>query len=213
MGHFSTVGAILGGILYLVDRLLAGHLPPDLINILLLAMLSLLTGGLHWDGLADTMDGLSGSRAREERLAIMRDSRLGAFAALGLIFLVLLDLTALHHLTGRRGSYLFLAPLLSRFSMVALALTQPYARKEGGLAKAFVEKVGLPEVALSGGMALIACVVLLRLKGLLLLCLVGAFTLVLGSYFRRRIGGITGDSLGAHNELTTALVWLFGCIH
>ena len=213
MGHFSTVGAILGAILYLADRLLTGHLPLDLINILLLAALTILTGGLHLDGFADTLDALGGSRKREERLAIMRDSRLGAFGALALIFLILLDLSALHHLGDHRGSYLFLAPLLSRFSMVALALTQPYVHREGGLAKSFVEEVSLQELALAGGIALIACLALMRTQGILLFCLVGGFTLLWGSYFRHRLGGITGDSLGAHNELMTALVWLFGCIH
>jgi adenosylcobinamide-GDP ribazoletransferase len=96
--------------------------------------------------------------------------------------------------------------------MVVLALTQPYARREGGLAKSFVEEVSLQEMALAGGIALIACLGLLRARGILLLCLVIAFTLLTGSYFRHRLGGITGDSLGAHNELMTALIWLFGCV-
>jgi len=213
MGHYPTVGAILGAILYLADRLLAGYIPRDLINLVLLAALTILTGGLHWDGFSDTMDALGASRTREERLSIMRDSRVGAFGALSLIFLILLDLSVLHHLREHRGSYLFLAPLLSRFSMVLLALTQPYARREGGLARSFVEEVSLKELALAGGIALIACLAFLRTEGLLLLCLVVAFTLLVGGYFRHRLGGITGDSLGALNECMTALVWLFGGLH
>jgi cobalamin synthase len=54
--------------------------------------------------------------------------------------------------------------------------------------------------------------VLLWTKGLILLCLIGVFTLLMGRYFRHRLGGITGDTLGAHNELVTALVWVFGCL-
>ena len=212
MGHFPLVGALLGLLLYLLDRLLFRYLPPDLINILLLATLTILTGGLHLDGFADTMDGLGGSRKREERLAIMKDNRLGTFGALGLIFLLLSDLVALHHLANLRGVYLALAPLLSRFSMVLLALTQTYARREEGLGRSFVEEVSLQELALAGGIALIACLVLLRGKGIVLLCLIGGATLLVGSYFRRRLGGITGDTLGATNELMTALVWIFGCI-
>ncbi|MDH7499396.1 MAG: adenosylcobinamide-GDP ribazoletransferase, partial [candidate division NC10 bacterium] len=179
----------------------------------LLAALAFLTGGIHWDGFSDTMDALGGSRSRQERLSIMRDSRVGAFGALSLIFLILLDLSALHHLREQRGAFLFLAPLLSRFSMVLLALTQPYARKEGGLARSFVEEVSLKELSVVGGIALIACLALLRTEGLLLLCLVVAFTLLVGGYFRHRLGGITGDSLGALNECMTALVWLFGGLH
>jgi adenosylcobinamide-GDP ribazoletransferase len=213
MGQFSTVGAILGFILYLVDWLLAGHLPVDLVNILLLIILTALTGGLHLDGFADTMDGLGGVRRQAERLAIMKDSRLGTFGAIGLIFLLLADLMALHHLEELRGTYLFLAPLLSRFSMVVSALTQPYARKEEGLGKSFIEEVGLKELTLAGGIALVACLILLGTKGLVLSCLVGGFTLLLGNYFRHSLGGITGDSLGANNELMMALVWIFACIH
>jgi adenosylcobinamide-GDP ribazoletransferase len=212
MGQFSTVGAILGFILYLVDWLLAGHLPIDLINILLLMILTVLTGGLHLDGFADTMDGLGGIRKQAERLAIMKDSRLGTFGVVGLIFLLLFDLMALRHLTDSRGTYLFLAPLLSRFSMVTSALTQPYARKEEGLGRSFVEEVSLVELALAGGIALVACLALLWTKGLVLFCLVVGVTLLLGSLFRYRLGGITGDSLGANNELMMALVWIFGCI-
>ena len=213
MGQFSTVGAILGFILYLVDWLLVGHLPVDLVNILLLIILTALTGGLHLDGFADTMDGLGGVRRQAERLAIMKDSRLGTFGAIGLIFLLLTDLMALHYLGELRGTYLFLAPLLSRFSMVVSALTQPYARKEEGLGRSFIEEVGLQELILAGGMALVACLILLGTKGLVLSCLVGGFTLLLGNYFRHSLGGITGDSLGANNELMMALVWIFACIH
>jgi adenosylcobinamide-GDP ribazoletransferase len=96
--------------------------------------------------------------------------------------------------------------------MVLLALTQTYARREEGLGRSFVEEVSLQELALAGGIALIACLVLLRGKGIVLLCLIGGATLLVGSYFRRRLGGITGDTLGATNELMTALVWIFGCI-
>jgi len=213
MGQFSTVGAILGFILYLVDWLLVGHLPVDLVNILLLIILTALTGGLHLDGFADTMDGLGGVRRQAERLAIMKDSRLGTFGAIGLIFLLLADLMALHYLGELRGTYLFLAPLLSRFSMVVSALTQPYARKEEGLGRSFIEEVGLQELTLAGGIALVACLILLGTKGLVLSCVVGGFTLLLGNYFRHSLGGITGDSLGANNELMMALVWIFACIH
>jgi adenosylcobinamide-GDP ribazoletransferase len=212
MGQFSAVGAILGFILYLVDWLLANHLPIDLIDILLLIILTVLTGGLHLDGLADTMDGVGGIRRQSERLAIMKDSRLGTFGASGLIFLLLLDLTALHHLGEHRGTYIFLAPLLSRFSMVISALTQPYARREDGLGRSFIEEVSLQDLALAGGIALVACLILLGTKGLILFCLVSGLTLLLGNYFRYRLGGITGDSLGANNELMMALVWFFGCI-
>ncbi len=212
MGHYSTIGALLGAGLYLGDRLLWGRIPLDMINLLLLAALAILTGCLHWDGFADTIDALGGTRTREERLAIMKDSRLGAFGALGLIFLILWDLAALHHLTSHRGTYLFLAPLLSRFSMVTLALTQPYARREGGLGRSFVEQVSLKELGLAGGVAVVACTALLGIPGIFLFCLVSGFALLLGAFFRSRFGGITGDTLGASNEMMMALVWFFGCI-
>jgi cobalamin synthase len=96
--------------------------------------------------------------------------------------------------------------------MVISALTQPYARREDGLGRSFIEEVSLQDLVLAGGIALVACLILLGTKGLILFCLLSGLTLLLGNYFRFRLGGITGDTLGANNELMMALVWFFGCI-
>ena len=90
------------------------------------------TGGLHLDGLADTCDGLFGGSSPPERLAIMRDSRVGTFGVLGVVCILLLRWAAFLSLTSpiRRGA-LLLAPALGRWAMVGAVAALPYARPEG----------------------------------------------------------------------------------
>src|SRR5215471_18662596 len=88
---FPVIGCALGAVLVVTDRALQGIVSPLLSALLVLSLWKLVTGGLHLDGLADCLDSLGG-RDAEQRLAIMRDSRIGAFGALGLILLLLLEI-------------------------------------------------------------------------------------------------------------------------
>src|SRR5207244_542235 len=109
-GWFPVVGVVLGAALAAGDRGLSWLFPPILAALLTLTAWKLLTGGLHLDGLADCLDGLMG-RDREHRLSIMRDSRIGVFGAVGLILILLLELTALAGLpAGLRWRGLVAAP-------------------------------------------------------------------------------------------------------
>jgi adenosylcobinamide-GDP ribazoletransferase len=80
------------------------------------------------------------------------------------------------------------------------------------MARSFVEHVSLKELGLAGGVAVAASTALLGIPGIFLFCLASGFALLLGAFFRSRFGGITGDTLGASNEVMMALVWSFGCI-
>lgn len=203
---FPWVGLLLGA-LYAGAGYLALHVwPPAGAAALLLVLTVILTRGLHLDGLADTLDGLGGGRDPQSRLTVMKDSRLGAFGALGLVLALLLKgvfLTLL--LEAGRLSALLLFPVVSRGGMVLLTWLSPYARPEGGLGRAMTDGV-TGQIALGALVpVLAACLLLYRVRGVVLLAAAGLLILTLSRVFTRLLGGITGDVLGAANELLEVL--------
>jgi adenosylcobinamide-GDP ribazoletransferase len=203
---FPLVGLFLGletaALAYLLQSA-----PPLLLAVLLTALLAILTRGLHLDGLADLADGIGGGYTPERRLEIMKDSRTGPFGALALIFVVLLKSAAMCPLVlGHCWSGILLAPALSRFAMVLAAYKMPYARSVEGLAKPFLEHMDFQQlltasllsaaflVCFSPGLAIIFAGLVLACAGLL------------RSLARRCLGGMTGDVLGALNEITETVL-------
>lgn len=210
MAFFPVAGAVIGGVLISVDILLSSILPMVVVDFILIAILALITGGLHLDGLADTCDGLYGGKTREDALAIMKDSRIGAIGAVGLIIIVGLKYMALHEVPQPlKYSALLLMPMLSRWSMVLMAGLSDYARLTKGTGKDFVETV-TPLVLLTATIfACIAAGVLMGWTGGLVILFTGGVTLIGVVYFKKRLGGVTGDVLGAVNEVNEVMVLLF----
>lgn len=199
---FPVMGAVVGlaGGLAFTLASLAGlpTLPGALLA--LLAMI-LATGGLHEDGLADTADGLGAGGDRERALAIMRDSRVGSFGAMALILSLLGRLMALGPLYDPwlTTSVLVGAAMASRALMPVVMLIQPSARATGLAAEA-----GRPEpvrVAIGVGLALVACLVLLRETALIAVAVSAAVALLVAHALGRRFGGCTGDTLGAVQQV------------
>jgi adenosylcobinamide-GDP ribazoletransferase len=129
---FPLVGLLLGATAVAIDALL-GAVDPGVRNVAILAAGAVLTGAIHYDGLADVLDA-AGAATREERLRIMRDGTVGVFAVLGLIFVVAAELAALSALHGDiRWRALLLAPVVGRAAMVlsAFEVQNSYARCEG----------------------------------------------------------------------------------
>ena len=207
---FPAVGLALGAALAGAGALLYDALGAGVTGWLLVAMLVLVTGGLHVDGLGDTADGLWGGRTREERLRIMRDGSVGALGA-ATIFLVLgLKATSLGTLDDLRWQTLVLAPCLGRWASVVSIAAFPYARQEG-LGRAFHDVSWPAPAVVATTTTLLATLVLLGPAGLLLMVLAGATALVCGSLVSRALGGLTGDVYGATVEICEALT-LLGCI-
>jgi adenosylcobinamide-GDP ribazoletransferase len=199
---FPLVGLGLGVVLALADRAFALLFPPLVGAVLVVSCWKALTGGLHLDGLADCLDGLGG-RDVAHRLAIMRDSRIGAFGTLGLLLGLLLTVAALAELPAPvRASVLLLAPAVGRATpALAGRLFRPATPLEG----AGADFVGaLPRAA---GVAHVLGVVAL---GVLLLGVPGAPLALAGpalglvgtALLARRLNGVTGDVLGAGVELS-----------
>ena len=186
--------------------------PPLVTAFLAVAMGIALTGALHEDGLADTFDGLGAGGGQARSLEVMRDSRLGTFGALALILTVLVKGSAIAALAGTPlhalAAFLGVA-MISR----ALALWHwsalPPARHDG---MAFA--AGQPDAAalqlglLSGLIGAIILVVALGLAALLGLALAGVATILFTGLIRRRLGGHTGDTIGAIQQITEALVFV-----
>jgi adenosylcobinamide-GDP ribazoletransferase len=198
---FPVVGLGLGVLLAVADRGLAWLFPPLLGALLVVSLWKVLTGGIHLDGLADCLDGLAG-RDVSQRLAIMRDSRIGVYGAVGLIVVFLSSLVALAELpSGVRPAVLVLAPVTGRIAPLLVGTVLRAATPASGMGGEFV--ASLPRAA---GPALAAGVLALTgaFVGVWAMAWValGLAVAVLGSALvARRLGGITGDGLGASVEL------------
>lgn len=206
MFWFPWVGALLGLIYWGAWAGLGQIFPAPAAAALLLALTVIITRGLHLDGLADTVDGLGGGRDPEARLRIMRDSRLGAFGAVSLILALLLKYAFFLSLGAGAGMIFFLFPVVSRWGMVMLAFLSPYARKEGGLGQAMT--LGVTGPIFLGATLGVGALTLLAagLPGLILMGAAGGTVALLKIYFQKKLGGVTGDVLGAANEILEILV-------
>jgi adenosylcobinamide-GDP ribazoletransferase len=204
---FPWVGALLGLVLWGAGVGLSSLFPTPAAAALLVALTVLLTRGLHLDGLADTVDGLGGGDTPEARLAIMKDSRLGAFGAVSLVLVLLLKFSFLLALVDRgMVRTLVLFPLISRWGLVLLAALAPYARPGGGLGQAMTEGATLQLTAGATVAALLLSFLAGGYAGLLILGLAGLVVWGLSRYFRHKLGGITGDVYGTVNEILEVLV-------
>ena len=210
MACFPLAGAIIGGILAGMSAVLSIVLPRSVADFILIAALALITGGLHLDGLADTFDGLYGGKTREEALAIMKDSRVGAIGVVSLIFVIILKyITLLSVPAGLKYTALVVMPALSRWSMVLAAYLSGYARPTGGTGRDFIETVSPMSLLIATAFALITGIGGFEWKGGLIILWIGGLTIIWVIYFHRRLGGVTGDTLGAINEVNEAMVLLF----
>jgi adenosylcobinamide-GDP ribazoletransferase len=184
-------------------------LSPLLAGLVAVIVMVVATGGFHEDGLADTADGIGGGATPERRLLIMKDSRIGSFGALALIASVGLRVGALGELAEPRlvAPALIVAAVLGRSAMPGVVLLSSPARP-GGLGAA----LGIPalwRIALGGGLALGIGLVLERphllLEAILGTLLASAAMAGLGA---RSLGGYTGDTLGATEQVAECLVLL-----
>ncbi len=215
---FPLAGLVIGTFLYVTadiwNRLTGGSWPEGL-AMLLVAESALLTRGLHLDGLADWADGFWGGHDRERVLAIMKDSSIGTFGSIAL-FCVLLSkwicITKLLILSGEK--WFITACIISRNAQVMLAVLFPYARQNGGTAVSFINNSKAQHliIALSLSIALIFLTGEMNLIMLILLTACFLIVLLFGKWALSRIGGITGDILGAGSELVEVFVLYFAVI-
>lgn len=203
---FPLIGAAIGLVQLGVFRLLKPHLPSLPIAVLVVALSAWMTRGLHLDGLADFADGLGGGSTREDALRIMRDPAVGAFGVVALFLLLATKIAAIDALSS--GEALVLAPALSRWTAVPVAYFLPYARQGQGLGAAMTSGTGFLELLGSAVLAVSLCLFFPLRLALLSWTAVLLVSLLVGVVARRRLGGMTGDVLGANVELAEASVLL-----
>lgn len=216
MRFFPLVGILVGIAGALV--FLASHffLPVGMSVLLSMAATILLTGAFHEDGLADAIDGLGGGRNREQVLTIMADSRIGSYGAISLTVGLLIKYQALSNLPVElipMPMVLVAGHALSRWCATLLMRTQTYVKPEGK-SKPFATQLSLHEMAIAtffGWLPMVVAVIFLEIKpavffvALVLVAIVGLW---FGQVLKRRIGGYTGDCLGAMQQLTEIAFYL-----
>lgn len=172
------------------------------------AATALVTGAFHEDGLADTFDGLGGSADRELALTIMKDSRIGAFGTVALVLTLLARIAALVSLGGAAMAALVGAHALARLSSLPLIRGLPYARADGGTGKPFAGGVSDIGLALAVGATAILTLALWGVTAFGVWLAAAVVVAVTGWWYYRRLGGITGDTLGATNQFVELGVYL-----
>jgi adenosylcobinamide-GDP ribazoletransferase len=201
---FPLIGFILGALLVCADWLLQPHLQPVLVAAVLVALLALLTGGLHLDGLADTFDGLGAGGPRERMLAVMDDPRAGVFGVVAVVFVVLFKVHAIAALSSDRWRALLIAPTLARWAMTLFGYRATAAKE--GLGAHMIANMTGARLLFATATTLIGAIALGGLGGLATMALVAVLTLFSKLYFHRRLGGVTGDTFGAVAEISEAVV-------
>ena len=207
---FPIVGLVIGLILLFADSLFLKLWPVSVASLLDIMLLAILSGGLHLDGLGDTADGLFSHKSPERALAIMRDSRIGAMGLLAILFVLALKWVSLQGVAEHRALYLLIIPAYSRGAMMFGIKFLNYGRPEGGVGTDFFSHKP-PKVALT---SILLPIIISLWLGYPAIWLNGLFILVTALillYFKRKLGCITGDMLGAMAELEEACLFLVAC--
>lgn len=216
MVYFPLIGFLIGVILVYADKAFAlVVLPQNIANLLLLVIALLVTRALHIDGLADTLDGLMGGHDHTSRLEIMKDSRLGTAGVLGIVCVLSLKYLCLNNLyNSEKIAALLTAPALARWAQTFMVFGTNYGREQG-MGKAFVGHLRTTGFAVVSAIAAgLTAFVIVRedvRSVVLFFCLIVGVVLMsyLGRrYLVRKLGGMTGDAIGAVSELNEVLVLL-----
>jgi adenosylcobinamide-GDP ribazoletransferase len=205
---FPLVGIVVGAGTAAVYLMALPVVSLPVAVLLALGFAGFITSGFHEDGLADTFDGLGGGWTRERALEIMRDSRVGTYGALALIFLVLGKFTILTQLEREAvWRWLIVAHAAARWTVLPLCMWLPYARPEGQ-GKLVARQITSTAFIIGTATLLLTLLLLPWRAALIVLAVTTTITFFAGLYFKRRLGGITGDCLGATNQITELLLYL-----
>lgn len=213
---FPLVGFLVGASAALVHLLLAPHLQRVVVALVVLTFLSVMTGLIHEDGLADAADGFGGGRNLDKILSIMRDSRIGSYGAAALMLSLLGRILLLSSLPlALVPQYLIATRVLGQWTTLPLSfyLLPARAQSEDGTAGqgARIARITSLGSLIAGTIFSFAIVIaLLRARAAFAIGAAILVTLACGLYFQKRIGGATGDCFGAANQIAEVAVYLCG---
>ncbi|MGQ3683803.1 MAG: adenosylcobinamide-GDP ribazoletransferase [Candidatus Loosdrechtia sp.] len=231
---FPVAGLCIGVFLSAACVLFYFLFPALIVYALVIIIYIIITGALHLDGYADTCDGIWGGYNREKRLEIMRDSRIGSFGATGLICLlglryvsllsigktctigngVLFPIVAQHTPSLVPSELvntciaLLIMPVVGRWGQIYAAGLSMYARNESGTGGVIVKAATVKQVICASLFLLCFLFMFYHVSGLMIFAIISAFTLLWIWYMKKKINGMTGDTLGATNEILELLFLL-----
>lgn len=202
--YFPIVGIIIGAILSIIS-LSYLFLPMVVVGVVTLIASAFITGALHLDGFVDTCDGFYGSKPKEEVLKILRDPRCGVMGAVGITLLLLLKFSLIISISrGVLWQSLVVMCCFSRWAQTICCL-MPYSRKEGK-AEAFIKYARKKDIIIGGLFTILVSGALFGLKGIVIFFVSLIPALLFIRYAKARIGGMTGDTIGAVNEIAEVSV-------
>ncbi len=209
--YFPIVGALVGSIGAWTLFIASLKCSPVLSVLVSMAVTILLTGAFHEDGLADSADGFGGGYSKERILEIMKDSRIGTYGAIALWLFLTAKLLVLTEIFKQDDSLLLstlvAAHVLGRYSSLPLIFTLEYARSEPTSSKPFAEKASPKRLVVASLYTVALCAWLLKWNAIIALGVSVLMTYLARYFFVKRIGGITGDALGAANQLVELSVY------
>jgi adenosylcobinamide-GDP ribazoletransferase len=208
---FPLVGLFVGGLGAVCYRVVVPHLGRSLAALVVVLSMIIVTGGLHEDGLADCADAFGGGWTREDRLRILKDSRIGSFGAIALALslgarvLLLATLPA-----GSVLNYIVSAQVLARWTPLPMGAVLQPARGSEGQGGRIAGRIPWFAVALGTLLTVIVVCYFLRFSAWQPIVAVSAVAALSGAYYQRRIGGVTGDCMGATIQISEIAVYLCG---
>ena len=213
---FPLIGLIIGLILYFANFLITIYFKnifynKTIIAIFLIILEILIIGIIHIDGLADTFDGLFSYAKKEKMLEIMKDSRIGTNGTVILILYFITKTVLTSEIIMINPKYLIICPIIARLSTPVNAGLSNYARKSG-MSNAIISENGIFEVIFSLALSIILVFYIIGIKGIVAIFIAFIFIIIFMLNVRKKIDGITGDTMGACLELTSILVLFLGIV-
>ena len=216
--YFSLVGCVVGLVsasVFIISEIFVTNyhsvksFETSPITVLLgMVVTVLLTGAIHEDGFADSCDGVLGGWNKEERLKIMKDSRIGTYGSVGLVFLILLKFFALLQIeTGILPLVWIAGHALSRFISISQVYLAEYVQNPVNSKSKSMIELSVKDLIVNAIFGLLPLFFIVNMSWLVIILnlLVGLALLV---YFKKRLGGVTGDSLGATQQIVEVVFYI-----
>ena len=205
--YFPLIGILVGALCSLVFLVVSSLLPKDLSILLGMAFGVWITGALHEDGLADSADGFGAGWNSEQIRRIMKDSRIGVYGSLTLLFTIFLKFEVLDSIDPGQLPLIWIAGhAVSRFAALGLLITLDYLGGSENKSSSMVQLT--PMDWWVAGLFGILPAFFLGIHGILALVPILFLCFGLTHFFRKKIGGVTGDCLGASQQLSEILFYL-----
>jgi len=209
--YFALVGLLLGCLCALVYGLASSVMPVSVAIVIMMVFSLMLTGAFHEDGLTDMADGIGGGMTLERRLTIMKDSRIGTYGASALVMTLLGKYVLLSELVKfeQIATFIIVAYTLSRAVAASLIYDMPYVSDvDASKSKPLAQQQSKLELAVLLVSGVLPCLLLGLPVAFILVTVVVVFRLLFKRWLLARIGGFTGDCLGAAQQLSELLIYL-----